>query len=179
MKRIFTIITGLIYLSVSVSEAFAVESKIKFNKETYNLIQNQNGGNEYNYYIKEENDDNWHTRINLLKDETLTNPTEAAADYAHKIQEKTPGASVLVYPDVAMVEYINFPEDRKFYEYNAMIFQPSKTKGLELFRFSKRFYSNEFDDTKAARKAAIDFAQQNSVKYMQMVNSTAPKYKID
>ena len=109
----------------------------------------------------------------------MTNETEAAAEYAHKIQEQTPGASVLVLPDVAMAEYITFPTTRDYYEYNALIFKPSKTKGLDMFKFSKRFYAAELNSTEEARKKAINFAQENSAKHMEILDKTAHKYSID
>lgn len=179
MKKILTYLS--ILLSVfcfTNSFVMAQEDKIKFNKDTYNLSKYTEKPPEYDYYLKGENAEKWSSKISLSNHPELTNPTEASADYAHKIQEKTPGASVLVYPDISMVEYITFPGDRNYYEYNSLIYSPAP-KGLDMFRFTKRFYADELNGTEGARKAAISFAQENSVKYMQMVNNTAPKYKVN
>lgn len=180
MKKALTYLSILLsVICFTNSFALAQEEKIKFNKDTYNISKYTERPPEYDYYLKGENADNWHSKITLSNHPELTSPTEASADYAHKIQEQTPGASVLVYPDIAMVEYITFPDDRNYYEYNALIYQPAATKGLDMFKFTKRFYANELEGTEGARKAAINFAQENSTKYMQMVNNTASKYKVD
>ena len=180
MKKLLNTLTiCFAFLMITQTISFAQTDKIKFDKETYNLHNYTEKPPEYDYFIKGETPDNWHSKISLSNHTELTNPTEAAADLAHKIQEQTSGASVLVYPDVAMVEYITFPTDRKFYEYNALIYQPSSNKGLDMFRFAKRFYSDELKGTEEARKAAINFAQENSVKCMQMVNKLSEKYKVD
>ena len=176
LTAIFSIL--LTFLIAGQSIVLAQEEKIKFNKETYNLHNYTEKPPEYEYFLKGENPDKWHSKITLSNFPELTNSTEAAADYAHKIQEQTPGASVLVYPDVAMVEYITFPTSRDYYEYNALMYMPA-SKGLDMFRFAKRFYASENNGTEGARKSAITFAQENSTKYMEMLNKTAPKYKVD
>lgn len=76
----------------------AMENKVKLDKQTYNLEAGETKNNEYNFYLKGENADNWHSKITINNLPNLTNPTEAAAELAHKIQEENPGASVLVYP---------------------------------------------------------------------------------
>lgn len=176
----------LIYLSLLLiplifaqSIVFAQEEKIKFNKETFNLISYTEKPPEYEYYANGENKDKWHKMITLKNFPELSSPTEASANYAHQIQEKNPGAAVLVYPDIAMVEYINFPESRDYYEYNALVYSNSEKKGLDMFKYTQRFYANENDGAENARKAAISFAEKNSVKYMDMVNKTAEKYKVE
>lgn len=175
LHLITLICTALVFAQTTV---LAQTDKIKFDKDTYNIYNYTEKPPEYDYFIKGETPDSWHSKITLSNHNNLTNATEAAADYAHKIQEQTSGASVLVYPDVAMVEYITFPNDRKYYEYNALIYRPA-AKGLDMFRFAKRFYSCELNGTEGARKAAITFAQENSVKYMQLVNKVSEKYKVD
>ncbi|CCY61997.1 MAG: hypothetical protein ACLSA2_02835 [Candidatus Gastranaerophilaceae bacterium] len=157
----------------------AMENKIKFDKQTYNLESSEKNNNEYNYYLKDETPDNWHSRITVANFPDLTNSTEAAAELAHKIQEENHGASVLVYPDAAMIGLITFPASKDFYEYNTIIFQPAKTKGLDKFKYAKRFYASENNGQEGARKAAIEFAEKYNTKYMEMVNKEAPKYKVD
>ena len=177
LKNILGLILTIITLASTT--AYALEQKIKFNKDTYTLKDYTERPNEYEYFTNGETPENWHSKITLSNHPNLTNETEAAAEYAHKIQEQTPGASVLVLPDVAMAEYITFPTTRDYYEYNALIFKPSKTKGLDMFKFSKRFYAAELNGTEEARKKAIDFAQENSAKHMEILDKTAHKYSID
>lgn len=157
----------------------AMENKVKLDKQTYNLEAGETKNNEYNFYLKGENADNWHSKITINNLPNLTNPTEAAAELAHKIQEENPGASVLVYPDAAMIGLITFPASKDYYEYNTIFFQPAKSKGLDKFKYAKRFYSSENNGAEGARKAAIEFAEKNNTKYMEMVNKEAPKYKVD
>ena len=88
--------------------AFAQIDKIKFDKETYLLSNPESKTKNYNYYLKDENIDNWHTKIQLTNFADLTNPTDASAQYAHEIQEKTKGASVLLYPDAAIVGFLQY-----------------------------------------------------------------------
>ena len=131
------------------------------------------------YLLKDENIGNWHTKIQITNFPDLTNPTDAAAQYAHEIQEKTKGASVLVYPDASIVGYLTFPENKEYYEYNTAVYQTSKGKGLDRFSYAKRFYSSELGGQEEARKKAIDFAEKNNKKYMELVTKEAPKYKVD
>lgn len=159
--------------------AFAQIDKIKFDKETYLLSNPESKTKNYNYYLKDENIDNWHTKIQLTNFADLTNPTDASAQYAHEIQEKTKGASVLLYPDAAIVGFLTYPENKEYYEYNTAVYQPAKTKGLDRFSYARRFYASELGGADDARKKAIDFAEKNNKKYMEMVNKEASKYKID
>ena len=177
LKNILGLILAIITLASTT--AYAQEQKIKFNKDTYTLKDYTEKPNEYEYFTNGETPENWHSKITLSNHPNLTNETEAAAEYAHKIQEQTPGASVLVLPDVAMAEYITFPTTRDYYEYNALIFKPSKTKGLDMFKFSKRFYAAELNSTEKKKKKAINFAQENSAKHMEILDKTAHKYSID
>lgn len=176
MKKFITLFSTLLML-ISMNPVLAQVEKIKFDKDVYKL--NSSTQNPYEYFLKDETPENWHSKITLSNHPELTNETEAAAEYAHKIQQQTPGASVLVLPDVAMVEYITFPTTRDYYEYNALIYKPAATKGLDMFKFAKRFYANEHEGTEGARKAAIKFAQDNSKKYMEMLDKTAHQYKVD
>ncbi len=177
MKKL--LLLALTTMAFTQSSSMAVENKIKFNEKTYNLHEYTEKPMEYEYFTANDTPEKWQTRISLSNLKSMSNTTEACADLAHQIQEQTPGASVLVYPDISMVEYINFPEDRKFYEYSAIIFQPPAEKGVDMFKFSKRFYSDDLESAELARDAAVAFATENSTKYMQMVNTTAPKYKFD
>ena len=75
-----------------------------------------------------------------------------------------------------MVGYLLSAKD--CYEYNTVFFYKGKN-GLDKFDYSKRFYDAENGGHEGARKAAIEFAEKNNKKYMEMVNKTAPKYKVD
>ncbi len=158
---------------------FAQVDKIKFDKQTYLLSNPESKTKNYNYYLKDENIDNWHTKITLANFSDLTNPTDAAAQYAHEIQEKTKGASVLLYPDAATVGFLTYPENKEYYEYNTAIYKPAKTKGLDRFSYARRFYASELGGTDAARKKAISFAEKNNKRYMEMINKEATKYNVD
>lgn len=153
-----------------------MENKIKFDKETYYISNPDSKTKSFVYYRKNETIEDWHTKMILEQLPNLTNSTEAAAEFAHKIQEETKGASVLLYPDAGMTSFINFPPSKDYYEYSAVVFTPSKTKGLNKFGYVKRFYSKELGGQANARKSAIDFAEKNNKKYMEMVNKEAPKY---
>lgn len=166
-------------LLLTQSIGIAMENKIKFNKDTYYLSNPDSKTKSYAYLLKDENAGNWHTKIQLANFPELTNPTNAAAQYAHEIQEKTKGASVLVYPDAAIVGYLTFPESKEYYEYDAAIYQPAKTKGLDRFLYARRFYASEHGCQEEARKKAIEFAEKNNKKYMEMLSKEAPKYKVD
>ena len=173
---------GLIILNIltfTQAAVFAQVDQIKFDKQTYKLSNPDSKTKNFDYLLKDENIGNWHTKIQLTNFPDLTNTTEAAAEFAHKIQEETKGASVLLYPDAAMVGYLNYPADKEYYEYNTAVYQPAKTKGLDRFLYAKRFYASELGGQEEARKKAIDFAEKNNKKYMEMVNKEAPKYKVD
>ena len=92
---------------------------------------------------------------------------------------RTKGASVLLYPDAAIVGFLTFPENKEYYEYNTAIYKPAKTKGLDRFSYAKRFYSSELGGQEEARKKAIEFAEKNNKKYMELVTKEAPKYEVD
>ena len=180
MKNSFTkalILLNILALSQSV--VFAQIDKIKFDKQTFNLSNPDSKTKNYDYLLKDENAGNWHAKITLTNFPDLTNPTDASAQYAHEIQEKTKGASVLLYPDAAIVGFLTYPENKEYYEYNTAVYQPAKTKGLDRFSYAKRFYASELGGIEEARKKAIEFAEKNNKKYMEMVNKEAPKYKVD
>ena len=134
----------------------------------YSLSNPETKTNKYIYLLKDENIGNWHSKVSLEKVEG-TNPTEAAADFAYKIQSENQGASVLVYPEAATLGYLTFPSDKQFYEYNTVVFRKS-ADGLEKLRFAKRFYSAENGGADGARIAAINFAEKNNKKCMEMIN---------
>ena len=45
------------------------------------------------------------------------------------------------------------------------------------FTYSKRFYISEFDSKETARQNAINFAEKNNKKYMELTNREAQKVK--
>ncbi len=166
-------------VTLSQCMAFAQIDKIKFDKETYLLSNPESKTKNYNYYLKDENIENWHTKLSLTNFPDLSNPTDAAAQYAHEIQEQTKGASVLLYPDAAIVGFLTYPDTKEYYEYNTAVYKPSKTGGLDRFSFARRFYSSELGGQQEARKKAINFAEKNNKKYMEMLNKEASKYTIE
>ena len=176
--QIKSLILLLNFILLSQSSVLAIESKIKFDKTTYYLSNPNSKTENYDYYTKNENIETWHTKISLSHIQDKTNPTEATAEFAHKIQEEAKGASVLLYPDASMTAFINFPKSKDYYDYNTVKFSNSKTSGLDKFTFTKRFYSSELEGSENARKSAINFAENNTKKYMEMVNKEAPKYTI-
>ena len=177
MKKIVKLLILLLnLLIITQTVGCAMENKIKFDKETFYLSNPDSKNQNYCYYTKNENIENWHTKLIFENLPNSTNPTETAAEFAHKIQEETKGASVLLYPDAGMTSFINFPPSKDYYEYSAVVFIPSRTKGVNKFGYVKRFYSKELDGQANARKSAIDFAEKNNKKYMEMVNKEAPKY---
>ena len=179
MKKFFKPIVLLLNLLIfTQTMGVAMENKIKFDKETFYLSNPDSKNQNYNYYTKNENIENWHVKLIMENLPNLTNPTEAAAEFAHKIQEETKGASVLLYPDAALTSFINFPPSKDYYEYSAVVFNKAKDKGLNKFGYVKRFYSKELGGQANARNAAIDFAEKNNKKYMEMVNKEAPKYSL-
>ncbi len=163
MKKILTLL--LIMLPMT---GVAMENKIKFDDKTYNLSVNTTNG--YNYYLKGENSDNWHSKISIKELGANSNPTKLSAELAHQIQSENPSASVLVYPDAGMVGYL-LP-NKHFYEYNTVSFQKNRE-----FTYSKRFYISEFDSKETARQNAINFAEKNNKKYMELTNREAQKIK--
>lgn len=180
MKNIFTKTLILLnILALCQSMAFAQIDKIKFDKQTYNLSNPDSKTKNYDYLLKDENAGSWHTKITLTNFPDLTNPTDAAAQYAHEIQEETKGASVLLYPDAATVGFLTYPENKEYYEYSTAVYKPAKVKGLDRFSYAKRFYASELGGIEEARKKAIEFAEKNNKKYMEMVNKEAAKYAVD
>lgn len=176
-KYLKNLLFALSVLIFTQSIGVAMENKIKFDKETYYISNPDSKTQNFVYYQKNETIENWHTKIIFEQIPNLTNPTEAAAEFAHKIQEETKGAAVLLYPDAAMTSFINFPPDKKYYDYSAIVFVPMKDKGMNKFGFVKRFYATEFGGQEKARKAAIEFAEENNKKYMEMVDKTAKQMK--
>ena len=83
--KLFAILLNILLLTQSMG--VAMENKIKFDKETYYLSNPDSKNQCYSYYLKDENIENWHTKIILENLTDLTNETEAVAEFAHKIQE--------------------------------------------------------------------------------------------
>lgn len=146
----------------------AVDTKIKFDNQTYNLSNPETKTDKYTYLLKDENIGNWHSKV-IFEKIPGTNPTEAAAEFAYKVQAENPGASVLVYPEASTIGYLTFPSNKEFYEYNSVVFKKSNS-GLEKLGYSRRFYSSDNNGSEGARKSAITFAELNNKKYMEMIN---------
>lgn len=180
MKK-FTIIftTLLLCLTFIPNFSFAQEKTIKFDNETFTLKSSEHNPSTYKYVPKGDEKDEFHQMILLQNFPDITNPIEEAANVGHKIQEQNPQAAVIIYPDLGMIEFINFPQERNYYEYNALQYIESPIKGVDLYQYKKRFYSKELDGAENARKQAIEFAQQGSSKTMEFVNEITTKYKID
>lgn len=173
MKKVFNAI--LLGLIISAQIGNAMENKIKFDGETYYLSNPDSKTKDYNYILKEENIGNWHTKLNLSNNDNETNPTESAAEFAHQVQSENPSASVLVYPEAGVVGYLKPSKD--YYEYSTCVFTKAKN-GIDKFEYSKRFYLSENGGQEDTRKKAVEFAEKNNKKYMELVNKEAPKYKI-
>lgn len=170
--KILSVITSLILLSSSVLAA--VDTKIKFDGQTYNLSNPETKTEKFVYLLKDENIGNWHTQISSEFINNSQNPTEAAAEFAYQIQKENPQAVVLLYPEAATLGYITFPTDKKFYVYNCMVFK-SENNGVKKLGYSKRFYASSNGGENGARTAAILFAEKNNKKYMEMINKFAKK----
>lgn len=147
----------------------AVDMKIKFDNQTYRLSNPDTKTEKHVYLLKDENIGNWSTQIYTENINDKTNPTEAAAEFAYKIQKDNPKAVVLVYPEAATIGYITFPSAKNFYEYNTVVFKNTKN-GLEKFGYAKRFYADKNGGSDGARTAAILFAEKNNKKFMEMMN---------
>lgn len=168
MKKIF--ISLLIFTNFIIT-GDAMENIINFDNTKY--IINKTENECYIYLPEGETQENWHSQITREHIIESANQTEAAAEFAHKIQSKTPGASVLVYPNAATVGYLTFPDDKEYYEYSTVVFRPNGGLGLQKLQFSKRFYASEHGGADNARNSAINFAQQNNKKYMELINEFA------
>ena len=175
-KSIKSLILILNMLLLTQATGAAMETKIKFDEQTYNLSNPDSKNGEYTYLLKDENISNWHTKVYLKNLPDKTSITEASADFAYGIQSEHPSASVLVYPEAGTVGYL-LP-NKNYFEYNTIVFHKGK-KGLDKFGYAKRFYASENGGLEGARKAAINFAEKNNKKYMELANKTAPKYKVN
>lgn len=174
--RFWTVVLNMLILTQTMG--VAMTNQIKFDDKTYLLSNPDSKSKDYTYLLKNENIGNWHTKVTMTNIPDKTNKTEAAAEFAHKIQAENPGASVLVYPEAATIGYLTFPKSKEYYEYNTVVFQKTKN-GLDKIGFAKRFYSSELNGQENARKSAIEFAEKNNKKYMEMLNKTAPKLKVE
>ncbi len=174
MKKILLIL--LLNFMVLAQTGEAMENKIKFDGETYHLSNPDSITKDYDYLLKDENIGNWHTKLNLKEVTDMQSATEAAAEFAHEIQSENPSASVLVYPDAGVVGYLKPAND--YYEYSAIVFKKGKNE-LEKFGFAKRFYVSENATREDTRKNAVEFAEQNNKKYMELVNKEAEKFEIE
>lgn len=162
-------ITTLSFTILTQITGEAMENKIKFDDKTYNLSNPESKSNKYIYLLKEENMGNWNSQLTVENIKELTNPTEAAADFAYKVQAENPGASVLVYPEAGTIGYLTYPLSKDFYEYSTAVFKKSN-EGLDKLTYSRRFYSSENNGSENARKSAIEFAEKNNKKFMEMIN---------
>jgi len=162
--KYFLLILNIMLLTQTIGNA--VDTKIKFDNQTYNLSNPETKTNKYIYLLKEENIGNWHSQLNFEK-VSGTNPTEAAAEFAYKIQAENPGASVLVYPEASTIGYLTANKD--YYEYNSVVFKKNNS-GLEKLGYARRFYTTDNNGSEGARKSAISFAESNNKKYMEMIN---------
>lgn len=168
MNKILLALTCLLFFTQTTGGA--VESKIKFDGDTYHLSNPDSKSEKYFYLLKNENMGNWHSQITIEHIIDKANKVEASAEFAHEIQSKTPGASVLVYPDAGTVGFLTYPESKDFYEYNTVVFKNNDGLGLKKIQYSKRFYSSENNGAEGARQKAIEFAEDNNKKYMEMLN---------
>ena len=168
MNKIFLTIMCLLFFTQTIGGA--VENKIRFDGETYYLSNPDTKNEKYFYLQKDENMGNWHTQYSVEYIIDKANKTEASAEFAHEIQTKTPGASVLVYPEAGTVGFLTFPESKDFYEYNAVVFKSNDGLGLKKIGFAKRFYASENGGSEGARLKAIEFAENNNKKYMELLN---------
>mgnify|MGYP007101871465 CR=1 FL=1 len=148
----------------------AMETTVNFDNQTYHLNNPQNENERYVYLLEGEDTLNWTSQ--LVKEHVVesVNPTEAAAELAYKIQAANPAASVLVYPEAATVGYLTFPNDKRYYEYGVFVFKPNGGLGLQKLNYAKRFYTSDYSSIEDARRAAIEFAELNNKKYMEMIN---------
>ncbi|MBO6088409.1 hypothetical protein J6P92_08720 [bacterium] len=170
MNKIFMTLLCLLFFTQTTGGA--VENKIKFDGETYHLSNPDAKSEKYFYLLKDENMGNWHSKITIEHIIDKANKTEASAEFAHEIQSQTPGASVLVYPDAGTVGYLTYPENKDFYEYNTVVFKNNEGLGLKKIQYSKRFYALENNGAENARLKAIEFAEDNNKKYMEMLNKS-------
>lgn len=168
MNKIFMALMCLLFFTQTIGGA--VENKIKFDGETYYLSNPDSKTEKYYYILKDENMGNWHSQITIEHIIDKANKTEASAELAHEIQSQTPGASVLVYPEAGTVGYLTYPENKDFYEYGSIVFKNNDGLGLKKVQYSKRFYSSENDGAEGARLKAIEFAEDNNKKYMELIN---------
>lgn len=149
----------------------AMETSINFDNQVYNLSNPQSENERYVYLLEGEDNLNWSSQLVREHIVESVNPIEAAAELAYKIQAANPGASVLVYPEAATVGYLAFPNDKRYYEYGVFVFKLNGGLGLQKLNFAKRFYVSDFSNVDDARLAAIEFAEANNKKYMEMVNN--------
>lgn len=176
MKKILVFIFTLFLLQ---QIGVAMENIIRFDNNTYNLSHQDINGENYLYYLENENTSNWHSRMSLEHIIDKANATEASAEFAHQIQSENPAASVLVYPDAATVGFLTFPPDKEYYEYNAVVFKGNNGLGLKKITYSKRFYSSENGGAESARLAAISFAEDYNKKYMELLNREAAQINLN
>ena len=160
----FLILISFIQLGV------AMESNVNFDNHVYNLSNPQSENERYVYLLEGEDTLNWTSQLVREHVVESVNPKEAAADLAYKIQSANPGASVLVYPDAATIGYLTFPNDKRYYEYGVFVFKPNGGLGLQKLNYAKRFYTSDYSSIEDARHAAIEFAELNNKKYMEMIN---------
>ena len=167
LRKVFLILTCIILIPLSCFASIA--PKIKFNNKTYNLSNPDTKTDRHVYLLKDENIGNWNSQVYKEIMKNILNPTEAAAELAYQIQKENPQAVVLVYPEAATIGYITFPQEKNYYEYNAVVFK-KMADGLEKLGFAKRFYADKNGGASSARTAAILFAEKNNKKFMEMVN---------
>lgn len=168
MKKFFMALICLLFFTQTIGGA--MDDTIKFDGETYHLSNPDAKTEKYYYLLKDENMGNWHSQISVEHIIDKANKTEASAELAHEIQSQTPGASVLVYPDAGTVGYLTYPENKDFYEYGTIVFKNNDGLGLKKVQYSKRFYSSENGGAQGARLKAIEFAEYNNKKYMELIN---------
>lgn len=170
MNKFLKIMLTLIYvLSIQTVCFSAIDMKVKFNNQTYKLSNPDSKSEKYIYLLKDENIGNWNSQIYKENIPDKNNPTEAAAEFAYKIQQDNPKAVVLVYPEAATIGYITFPSAKNFYEYNTVVFKNNNT-GLKKIGYAKRFYADKNGGSEGARLAAILYAEKNNKKLMEMIN---------
>ena len=124
--------------------------------------------------MKNENIGNWTSKVYKEVIKGTKNPTEAAAEEAYRIQKENPKAVVLVYPEVATLGYITFPENKQYYEYNCIVFK-SNNDSVNKIGYTRRFYASSNGGENGARTAAILFAEKYNKKYMEMINRLSIK----
>lgn len=148
MKKYILLLLLLVITSTTVHA-----ENIHFNDSIYKLktIENDSNSIENEYYIENENNQLWNSKIEITHLSEFSNPLKYASEFDKKISKKE-DCLLLKFiqnkkQDIAVISYLEneIDDDCACFIYNVLKYEKHPNKGIMVLKFSKKYpiYNNE------------------------------------